>query len=174
MSGSITESGLGLGPSRASNSKNPSTPPPSSSSPANRRRRSRQCRTGRVLWSSRTATLGIPTPTARRTKPYRTSPSPTLPSLVMFNNTHHQCCLSTSWRNPAAGFAPSWRSPVSALVAKARLIGNAGSSLSVFFFFLMISRALLLVLLIAKNGVFFVVSICRYGKYQPLTEPAKW
>lgn len=46
--------------------------------------------------------------------------------------------------------------------------------LSLSFFFSMISRALLLVLLIGKNGVFFVVSICRYGKYQPLTEPAKW
>lgn len=34
--------------------------------------------------------------------------------------------------------------------------------------------ALFLVLFIGKNGVFFVVSIYRYGKYKPLIEPAKW
>lgn len=57
----------------------------------------------------------------------------------MFNALHRQCCCLSSCRNPAAGFAPSQRSPASAPVAKTRLIGNAGSSCSLSF--LMMSRS---------------------------------
>lgn len=145
MSGSITESGLGLGlglglgPSRAST--------PKTHQHLHRRLLLRRIvgggggNVGPAGSSEAPEPLRLECRRQPREERNRTSPSPTPPSLVMFNNTHHQCCLSTSWRNPAAGFAPSWRSLVSALVAKARLIGNAGSSLSVFFFFDDFARA---------------------------------